>query len=358
MTTYQLCTLRELDAGLAEAWAAVQESLPDLASPFFRPEFAAACAGARSDGRLLILEDGGRPVGFFPFQSGPMRTARPIGGAVSDYQGVVAPPDLEWSPVDLLRAARVRAWVFDHLLASQRRFAPFCSRLDRSLTVDLNGGYDAYAAASRQSGSKHIQKIEAMVRKLEREVGELRFQVHTTDPAVLRAVFDWKSAQLRASGKPDLFAHSWSRALLERIAATSSAPFSGVLSTLYAGSTLIAAHLGMRSRTVWHYWFPVYSEEHSRYSPGMVLLLRIVQAAPGLGLRLVDMGKGESFYKERFANGSIAVGEGRVEAPSILNAGRRLLQRAEALGKGRPLAAPLTFPMRLLRRLEYLNRIH
>ena len=55
--------------------------------------------------------------------------------------------------------------------------------------------------------------------------------------------------------------------------------FQGVLSGLYIGEKLVAAHFGMRSRRVLHWWFPAYDPELGKYSPGAQLLLELSRAA-------------------------------------------------------------------------------
>src|SRR5678816_1993574 len=96
----------------------------------------------------------------------------------------------------------------------------------------------------------------------------------------------------------------WGRELVERIHSAHEAGFAGMLSLLYADDRLVAGHLGMRSRTVWHYWFPAYDAALAKYSPGLILLLKMAENAQSLGLRAIDLGKGLSQYKERLMNAS------------------------------------------------------
>ena len=165
------------------------------------------------------------------------------------------------------------------------------------------------------------------MKRLEREIGPLRFVPASTDAKELSKVFNWKSDQYRITGKRDLFAPGWIRQALERIFATHECGCSGVLSLLYAGDRLVAGHFGMRSRQVWHYWFPSYDPDAARFSPGLILLLKMTEHAPEAGVRVIDLGKGMSSYKERLMNSCSQLGSGRLELPSWASFARKAWRR-------------------------------
>ena len=126
----------------------------------------------------------------------------------------------------------------------------------------------------------------------------------------------WKSDQYRSTGKTDLLVPGWIREAIYGIWERRADGFSGALSLLYAGDRLIAGHMGMRSRSVWHYWFPAYDARTAKYSPGSILLLKMAEHAPQVGIRIVDLGKGMNPYKERLMNSSSLLASGRIELPS------------------------------------------
>src|SRR5581483_6030982 len=86
----------------------------------------------------------------------------------------------------------------------------------------------------------------------------------------------------------------------------------GMLSALYAGPELVAAHFGLRSGPVLHWWFPVYNPDLSRLDPGWMLLRAVIEAAPELGLERLDLGRGRDEWKRRAATGEQVVGQGAV----------------------------------------------
>ena len=187
-------------------------------------------------------------------------------------------------------------------------------------------------------------------------MGALRFQAHEGSLELLKTLLSWKSRQYLESGLRDVFALKWTVALLERLLQTQERNFAGMLSTLYANGRLVAAHMGMRSEHVWHYWYPSYDQEFQKYSPGLILLLKMAEGAAGLGLRAIDMGEGDSMYKQRLASGVTPLAEGCVEAPSLVGALRKLRRGAEGWAENTPLEGISKLPGRVIRRLERNSR--
>jgi CelD/BcsL family acetyltransferase involved in cellulose biosynthesis/glycosyltransferase involved in cell wall biosynthesis len=307
-------TLRadQLTADHLRAWSDLQRADPALDSPFFRPEFTRAVAAVRPGVRVAVLEEGGAPAGFFPFQDRGWGIGGPVGGRLCDFQGVVARPGLAWRADELVRACGLLAWDFDHLVASQGAFVPYHYATAGSAFMDLSKGFEAYADERRRTGSRLLRQTQRLALKLGREVGPVRFEPHAADPHVLATLIDWKAAQYRRTGATNVFAFGWTVRLLERAVGERGEAFAGKLSALYAGGRLIAIDLGLRSYGVLHGWFPAYHPGFAQYSPGTILLLEIAKAAEALGLRRYDLGKGPEPYKARFMSGAIPVAEGSV----------------------------------------------
>src|SRR5687768_10603830 len=114
--------IKELDEALIKRWSQLQGADPALASPYFCPSFTQAVASVRNDVFVAVMENGGRIKCFFPFQQGRFGFGRPVGGALSDFQGVIAEAGTQWTAEALIRGSGLSVWDFDHLLASQ---APF-----------------------------------------------------------------------------------------------------------------------------------------------------------------------------------------------------------------------------------------
>jgi CelD/BcsL family acetyltransferase involved in cellulose biosynthesis len=335
---------RELGPDLVAAWTRLQNANSDLVSPYFHPQFTRCIAAARSDVEVAVVEAGGAIVALFPFQRQQASHGIPVGGIISDYQGLIcAQGGFLFSPTELLRGCRLDSWDFDHLVASQSSLTPFHWSTGLSPQIDVSKGYKTYVDERRAAGSEQIKKTYNLMRRVEREIGSLRFVAGSTDAEALDNVLGWKSDQYRNTGKTDLFAPGWIREAIYGIWESRADGFSGALSLLYAGDRLIAGHMGMRSRNVWHYWFPAYDSRAAKYSPGTILLLRMAEFAPKTGVRIIDLGKGIDPSKARLMNASTLLASGRLELPSLRSfygvASRALRHRLRESSLGPPARA-------------------
>jgi hypothetical protein len=108
----------------------------------------------------------------------------------------------------------------------------------------------------------------------------------------------------------------------------------------------------MRSRSVWHYWFPAYNVEHAAYSPGLVLLLMMAEHAQSLGLRVIDLGKGDERYKQQLKNDALPLVECRIERGGPLTSLRKFRDAGERWLRQSPFFRIARVPGRLIRRIE------
>lgn len=352
--SYRLIKANELDTTLIDAWRAIQTGREVFRSPYFCPEFTQSVGSVRGDVRVLVIENGGHPVGFFPHQRAGWGNGKPVGGPFSDYHGVIAQAGCEWEPAALLRAAKLSAWTFDHLVGDAHGFERHATARASSPQIDLSQGYAHYVQENRASGSLYINKTEGLARKLGKEVGELRFSLH--EPGALEQLVSWKSEQYRQANLADAFAVHWTRDLLSRIAQAQTEGFAGVCSVLRAGERVISVHMGMRSRDELHYWLPAYDPELAKYSTGIILLLRVAESMAGQGVRTIDLGKGNSQYKQRLMTGSRELLEGFVELPSMLTRTRQLQRTAEAYEVRGKLPELLRLPLRAVRRMKRIRK--
>ena len=359
--SYRIEAMRGLGPDDFNGWAALQAADPSLASPFFCPEYAAAVARVREDVQVAIVERGGERVGFFPFQKAAFSVGHPVGGPLSDSHGFIMRRGLDWEPRRILRACGLAEWRFDHLPVTQAPCALHHRRVVQSPIMDLSRGYGRYAADRRAAGSEQIPKTSGLLRKLERERGRVRFEFHEPDPRHLQTLMNWKSAQYRASGKLDIFGIPWVAKAVETLHATRGPNCAGVLSVLRLGEQPIAAHFGLRSRTVWHYWFPAYDPAYAPYSPGLILLLKMAEHAHSEGLATIDLGPGRALYKQRLMSDTIALAEGRVIASPARAAIADLRARSESWLRRSPLFEPAKRVRRVLSdlggRVSILQRV-
>ncbi|MEX2175326.1 MAG: GNAT family N-acetyltransferase [Pirellulaceae bacterium] len=349
---------RELSADLVQRWHEILAATPQLAGPYFRPEFVSAVAAARDDVEIAVLEEAGQVAGFFPFQRTRWNVAQPVGGTLSDYQGVVAAPSLVWQPDELLTACRLSAWEFDHQLTWQTALLSCFENVAPSPYIELTAGYEAWLVERKQPAGVWLTGALRKLRKLERETEDLSFEWHSADCSAFEQLLAWKSAQYLRTGLPDLFARERIVGLLDRIRLAQSPQFRGVLSVLRAGQRLLAVHFGMQAGGTLHYWFPAYDPEESRSSPGQSLLLLMARHAAEHGVTRIDLGKGSEEYKLKLANGVTEVAAGCLDRRPLAATLRRGYSAARDWVKQSSLHKPARVPIRWLRRMSELLSSH
>ncbi|MFK7962005.1 MAG: GNAT family N-acetyltransferase [Phycisphaerales bacterium] len=331
---------REIDASLAAAWTTLLDATALPETPYLHPEWTRRVAAVRSDVRVAIMGPAEAPEAILPFQLGPRRTARPVGGPINDAHGLIT-ADTAVDPARVVAAAGLATFDFDHLHVGGSPYGEAIHTCDPSPTMNLADGYEAYERARRAAGSSLFKKLGNLRRRLARDHEAPRLTVFSTDLDDLRTLQGWKSEQCARSGSVDVFGPAWIRSLTERLVTESDAEqpaFSGIFSTLHVGDQLMAAHLGMRTRTILHYWFPSYDHAWHPFSAGLMLLTDLAAWAAEEGITTIDLGKGEADYKQRVADGAFEVATGAIEHPSVERTVRRVGRSLDRAAAATPLS--------------------
>lgn len=294
-----------LDGASVARWRELHEAREEGASPFLHPEYVGAVAAVRKDVEVCVLLRRGEPVGFVPMQRGPFGVGGPVGGRLCDHSGAIVEPGAPWSPRQVAEQVGLGALQLRHAEVSESlRIEPALGTTCEAAHLDLSRGYGGYRASIRQSGSSFMSQLERRARKIEAEVGPLRMVWSSDDDHVLAALLEWKARQRVRTRTPNVLDLAWARGLIERLRRARGDGFGGVLSALYAGDTLVAAHFGIRTRRVLHYWIPAFNVEVSQYSPGLLALLALAREAVERGIVRIDLGVGDERYKARAASGA------------------------------------------------------
>ncbi|MET7604820.1 GNAT family N-acetyltransferase [Streptomyces avermitilis] len=317
----------ELNTSLRRAWHRAMDESPDYANPFLAPEFAAGIGRYRGRAQVAVLREGGEPVGFLPYERNSFGVGRAIGLGLSDCQALVHRPGVTWDPQELLRACGLSVFEFDHLVEEQKPFGRYVTGSFASPVIDLKDGGGSYAEWLRGAYPGLAKTTLKKERRLGRDLGEMRFVYDERDPRALRTLMEWKSAQYRRTGRMDRFSRPWIVDLVNHLFHVRDEHFTGVLSVVYAGDRPVAAHFGPRSRTVFAAWFTAYDPELRYYSPGLIMHLRMAEAAGRDGVRLMDMGRGDKEYKDWLKTRELRVGEGFATRPHPVAAAHRLWRR-------------------------------
>jgi CelD/BcsL family acetyltransferase involved in cellulose biosynthesis len=329
----KLVPFSSLSPSMLSSWSALRGSTWD--SPYFDPGYIAAV-------------DAGRPVqvlvddGFFLPLHVAGSTAVPAGTPGADFQGPLASG--RFSPKALLSAAGVRAFTFDHLLDEYPDFSPWVEERRPSPFMDVSGGLEGYVTRASKSGRDKMSEARRLTNKAGRDLGEVRFVADSSDPADLDHVIAMKREQYALTDARDHFADPAQRSLLHRLLSSGL----GMLSTVHAGPHLLAAHFGMRSGNVLHWWFPVFARKFGPLSPGWILLREVVTAAPSLGVTRIDLGRGEDDYKRRAMTGASTVCIGAVTV-GLRTTVRKASRAAITAAKASPIAPQLRSIVRKFR---------
>lgn len=317
----------ELGPSELRLWSSFQQRALLTRSPFLSATFVRAVGRARRDAQVAVVEVDHRIEAFLPFQrSGSL--AMPIGWPANDLQGFVH-SGAAFDAREVVRRARLRGWRFDHALADEAALSRYQyegTRLD--CPVIATDDFGAYLAGR----SRRVRRVLGRVRAdLEREVGPLSFEWHSTEPRDLATLIDWKSRRYEGSAR--LFGDHWATQLVEELATTVAADCTGVLSTLSAGSRLVAVELKLAGPQGVAGWFASYRSELARFSPGLMGLLLGVEAAVRQGITWFDLGYGQHDYKFRLATTSYPVAGGAVWASRAEELARALYRRLRTIGQ-------------------------
>ena len=116
----EISDTKHIDPSLRKAWQGLRVGNPELASPYFAPEFYEAIASVTHSARLMIVEPSAGTKAFLPLQRRGGGIFGPIGGPLNDIHGLVGamPPDCE--AADLLEASRVQLISLQHARSPSR----------------------------------------------------------------------------------------------------------------------------------------------------------------------------------------------------------------------------------------------
>ncbi len=300
-----------VDKALEGTWKKWLVNHSELQGGCFHPEFRRAVAAVRADVELACIESGGNLVALWPFQRVAKKVAHPVGGLLNDFQAIIADPQRRES-IDfnsVLHQCRL-AYAPFHAM----RFQPFVRGMHRFATIEsphieLGESVESYLRWLRRN-SVALKRQPQKRRRMERELGPLRLEFDVRDPAILERLIEWKRSRFRRTRTFDILSVGWTQNLLREVFTVNQPGFRGLLSGLWAGDHLVAAHFGMLADHVLHYWFPAHAGEFAYCSPGTQLLEEMTAACCARGITRIDLGYGDSPLKDRFANGGVTVNAG------------------------------------------------
>lgn len=332
--------LVELPAEARDAWIRIRGEQPRYASPYFHPTFADAVDETGHRVIVVVGKDANGEVrAVWPLHR-IRRRLRPLGWPAADFQGPVAEADL--SPLDVLRATSAYVLEVDHLLrGASASVEEHVTAWRPSPWVDLTGGLEAYLERASRSGRANMAQARRRTRQATDRFGTFRVELDSADHTLLDRVIHLKRAQYAATGASDYFSSPSHVQLVHRLLDERGPGLGGSLSVVYAGDLLVAAHFGIRSGPVLHWWFPVYEPIVSKLAPGWILMRELALGAPELGVTRLDLGRGNDEYKRRVMTAVEEVGTAFVARDALTWSTMRLLHSTTASIKTSRIAPPL-----------------
>ncbi|MDP3151624.1 MAG: GNAT family N-acetyltransferase [Archangium sp.] len=179
-------------------------------------------------------------------------------------------------------------------------------------------------------------------RRLEKELGPVRFVLDDPRPEVFDACVQWKSSQYKATGLTDMFADPRNVALFRRLRER------GVLqvSSFSAGETLLAVHFGSFHDGRFGWWVPAYDAKFGKFSPGRLMLEELLAASYDRGDLEFDFLIGDEAYKFQYATHNRIIGpvgtpplkevflkKAKAQAKALLEKSPRAMELARTLQK-------------------------
>ena len=310
--------VEKLTGEIETAWNFLRAEQPQKESPYFAIEFTQAVAAIRDDVQIAVFRDtDGAIEALLPFHKISETYLEPIGGRLNDVHGIIGGCNLSADQVlSRLAAIGIRSASFHAAADFHGSNDRFQFRELQTHHLDLSEGWESYYRWAKKNSStikRHGQKSRALARKH----GEIRFEFQNADSAVLEEMIALKRAKYQRTKTFDILSVEWAADLLREIHQIQTDEFSGILSTMHAGDRLVAAHFGMITDQMLHYWFPTFDIEFNQFSPGTELLLRVAKECCDRNLNKLDLGFGDDDYKFKFSNGNDRVSCGLMTESKI-----------------------------------------
>ncbi|HEY9207793.1 MAG TPA: GNAT family N-acetyltransferase [Acidovorax sp.] len=277
---------------------------------FLSPTYAEAVNTTLGPVDVLLFWQSEELVGVMTLQRasgwlGRLGMREPVGRHMTDYFGLLARPGLQLDWRSLLLRAGIPCLYFTHLDESQSVHGLTGDSPKSGLRTRIHpAGGEAHWESLRTRDKKLVSDTERRERKLVAEHGPLQFEIQSPSPMQdLESLVSLKNVQYRRTGhEGGALLDPANARLLTRLLASQDTSCQPRLSVLRCGGQLVASHFGLQCGPLLHYWFPVYDNRFSAYSPGRILYRHILLAAQANGITCIDRGEGDSPAKRDFAN--------------------------------------------------------
>lgn len=161
---------------------------------------------------------------------------------------------------------------------------------------------EEYKKKCKKKNSRSFSNRTAnKIKKLETETEKIQYVFKMSkEPAIdaIEKILEWKSKQYQTTNVPNLFAIKKNRDFIYNLFKTEILVVSG----LYIGQKLIAAHAGFIHNHIFYYLLPTYDPEFKYYGPGIGLLEYMIEQSYHSKCEEFDFLLGDEEYKYFYAN--------------------------------------------------------
>lgn len=240
--------------------------------------------------------DGVKPISDFPFQSSYIDFFEPY-TRTEESQKTAAANTINYIPRVSHGLISANEW-HDRDLEAVYEPAP-------TILWDNFTTWDAFVQHVRSKRSNMFSDSRRRCRKLSKEVGPVEFIYDDRRSTVLETCMRWKSEQYRRSGFIDTFSFEEHIQFFKEMAQRGVI----VVSSLNCGDRLIAAEIDILANNRLGLWVPAYDTEYSRYAPGRLLLLFVMEESFKRNHDEFDFLIGNEAYKWYYATHTRLIGE-------------------------------------------------
>lgn len=308
------CTIKcvnELTAEDINIWHSIIDQNTKLKHAFLTPEFAQACFDANFNIKVSFLTAETGEIAIFPYQFSSqfhelIRYAYRVGDIMNDYMAIITQHNDVFPITKVVEVLRLNGIDFSHLLL-ENAFNYSHNIGGKNITghkIDLQDGEQSYFDQLLKTKKKFYKDTERQIKRIENENEPLHFNIRITDneDEIIDFIIDKKREQYKRTKGENAFQNPSNEKLLHKLVTHSSDYCRPVISSLHSGNDWIAYHYGLQCKDDLHLWFPVYNENYKRYSPGRILLWKMIQNAHQMKISSLDYGQGDSREKQLFSN--------------------------------------------------------
>lgn len=299
--------LDEMSREESDVWRHHYIDRSDVATICESPDFLLPLARVLGHCNAIRIRDGSEIVGYIPvYQPFGPTLAFPI--PMCDYQAVALFKPTAIDLKSILRKAGIFRWKYenvtnlDELESISRRFerrsAPF---------VQMDGDFASYLERRAANGVT-FQTVKQMSRRLAREVGKISLVRAQPDEEFIDRLLECKRYRQPEQRPFD----GYVREALRRLAYLGDGDLRSASYVLKAGDLDLAFAFTLETKGQSFGWFCSYAPSFAKYSPGTLMILKLIEEMHERKLKSFDLGPGGEPWKERFATAHRSVCLGHV----------------------------------------------